>query len=154
MTEEKLNVVEVEEPKKCNCPICTFLRSDELKKFLAVILASFIGCSLAILVFAPKKHFPNPKRPHPPYMRMIDRPLPPPGEFRDFDRQGGPEFRRDIPRHHEFRGEAPRHHEFRGPHHKMFRGEHKKFDWKCKKDFKRSDKMAKPMPTSQPVKAE
>ena len=154
MTEENLNVVEVQEQKKCDCPSCTCLRSDELKKFLAVILASFIGCSLAILVFAPKKHFPHSKRPHPPYMRVMDRPLPPPGEFRDFDRQGGPEFRRDIPRHHEFRGEAPRHHEYRGSHHKMFRGEHKNFDGKCKKDFKRPDKMDRPMPTPQPVRAE
>lgn len=103
MTDEKLNVA-VEE-KECNCPVCKFLKSDCLKKFTAVTLASFIGCSLAILVFAPKKHHPHPKRPHPPYMRVMDRPLPPPGEFRHFDRHGGPEFRGEAPRHKEFKGE-------------------------------------------------
>lgn len=103
MTDENLNVV-VEE-KECNCPVCKFLKSDCLKKFIAVILASFIGCSLAILAFAPKKHHPQPRHPHQPYMRVMDRPLPPPAEFRHFDRHGGPEFRGEAPRHHEFKGE-------------------------------------------------
>lgn len=104
MTDENLNVVETEKTKECNCPVCKLLKSDGLKKFLAVTLASFIGCSLAILVFAPKKHFPHPKRPHPPYMRMIDRPMPPHNDFRNFD----------------------------GPRHKEFRGEHKNFKGKCR----------------------
>lgn len=103
MTDENLNVVVAE--KECNCPVCAFLRSDCLKKFLAVVLASFIGCSLAILAFAPKKHHPNPQRPHPPYMRTMDRPLPPPGEFRHFKHHGGPAFRGEMPRHKDFRGE-------------------------------------------------
>lgn len=103
MPEENLNVG-VEEKNECNCPICKVLRSEETKKFLAVILASFIGCSLAILVFAPKKHYTVPRH-HAPYMKVIDRPLPPPGAFRHFDRQAG---------YHEFRGGHLKRHEFKG----------------------------------------
>lgn len=103
MTEENLNVV-VEENKECNCVVCKALKSDCLKKFLAVVLASFIGCSLALLAFAPKKHHPMPRH-HAPYMRVMDRPLPPPGEFRRMDRPVHPEFRGNHPRHKEFRRE-------------------------------------------------
>lgn len=117
MTDENLNVVA--EEKECKCPVCTFLKSDGLKKFLAVVLASFIGCSLAILAFAPKKHYPHPKRPHAPYMRVMDRPLPPPGEFRHIQGHGGPEFRGEVPRRHEFRAEGPCKKDFRGEHQKI-----------------------------------
>lgn len=110
MTDEKLNVV-VEEKKECNCIVCKLLKSDCLKKFAAVTLASFIGCSLALLAFAPKKHHPMPRHPHAPYVKMMDRPMPPHREFRNFERQGGPEFRGQRPRHHEFRGE---HRKFKG----------------------------------------
>ena len=80
MTEEKINVVD--EKVECNCPVCKFLKSDCTKKFIAMTLASFIGCSLAILAFAPKKpaHF---KKCPPPYMKMYDRPIPPP-EFHKY----------------------------------------------------------------------
>lgn len=96
MTEENLNVV-VDDKKECNCPICKILRSDEAKKFLAVVLASFIGCSLALVVFAPKKHH-YPPRNQAPCMRMMDRPLPPQGEYRD----------RQLPPQGEFRGRHDR----------------------------------------------
>ncbi|MCM1010592.1 MAG: hypothetical protein NC390_06930 [Fusobacterium sp.] len=108
-----------EETKECNCVVCKFLKSEGLKKFAAVTLASFIGCSLAILAFAPKKHHPHPKRPHAPYMRVMDRPMPPQGEFRHIQRHGGPEFRGEAPRRHEFRGESPCKKDFRGEHKKL-----------------------------------
>ena len=75
MTEEKINVIE--EKQECNCPICKFLKSDCTKKFFAVVLASFIGCSLANIAFAPKK--PKfPPRHQVPYVKIIEKQLPPP----------------------------------------------------------------------------
>lgn len=124
MPDENLNVVEVEKTE-CNCPVCKLLKSDGLKKFLAVVLASFIGCSLAILAFAPKKHHPFPKRPFPPCMKMMDRPMPPaPHEFKRIDGPGT--------HHKEFR---------RGPH-------------DFKRDFKHPKAPVKPTPEPRAIKAE
>ena len=120
MTEENLNEVKVEEKKECNCPVCKILKSDCTKKFLATILASFIGCSLAILAFLPRPNFVN-KRPcpPPPYVKMYDRQMPP-REFRGYDRQVPPEFRMGKRHHGEF---SRRHHnpEFKR-HHRDFKG--------------------------------
>ncbi len=123
MTEEKINVV-AEEKHECNCPVCKILRSDCTKKFLLVVLASFIGCSLAILAFAPKKHQPLPPYPHAPYMQNFDRPMPPAPGFKKFDRQRGHEFRGERFRHSEFRDHGQRGKHFKGerPGHKDFRG--------------------------------
>lgn len=147
MTEEKLNVVEVaDDTQKCNCPICKFLRSDDLKKFLAVVLASFIGCSIALLVFAPKKHHPGP-RPIPPYERMMDRPMPPipHQDFRNYNN----------PTPYDYRGEhrmPPR--DYRGHHNDGIKKHYQKLTnkWQNKhRDLKSPDR---PTPEPQPVKAE
>ena len=97
MTEE----LKVVEEKECNCPVCKLLKSDCTKKFIATVLASFIGCSLAILLFAPKK----PPRIHkcpPPHVKMWDKQIPP--HYRD--------FQRPMP-YHMYKSEWKRHSEFR-----------------------------------------
>ena len=110
---EELNVVE--EKKECNCPVCNLLKSDCTKKFVAMTLASFIGCSLAILAFAPKK----PPRMHkcpPPCVKMWDKKIPP--HFRDYNR----------PTHYYmYKGEMKRHGEFR-------KGDFRKDDFRRIKD--------------------
>lgn len=97
---EELNVVE--EKKDCNCPVCKLLKSDCTKKFLTMTLASFIGCSLAILAFAPKKP-PRMYKCPPPCMKMMDRPFPP-HHFKDFNRPMHPRMHKgDMKRHGEFK---------------------------------------------------
>jgi len=72
MSDEQIKV----EEKECNCICCKILKSDCTKKFLSVVLASFIGCSLALLVFAPKPHHRG-LCPCPRMEFRMDRPLPP-----------------------------------------------------------------------------
>lgn len=87
MTDEVLN-----EEKQCNCICCKLWKSECFRKFLMTLLASFIGCSLAILLFAPKP----PKMPCPKFMHkgpMMERPLPPPPYMHHRDFRGG-EFKR------------------------------------------------------------
>lgn len=120
MSDEKLTentVVEnVKEEKTCNCPVCQFFRSDCTKKFFATILASFIGCSLALVVFTPFPRHIGKKPCPPPQMRMYDRQMPP-RDFRGFHRPMPPQFDKDFRRggdfrkpHREFRGEFRKHH--------------------------------------------
>jgi len=99
----------VKEEKNCECPFCKIVKCECCKKFLLVVLGSFIGCSLAILLFAPKP----PKMPCPRFMPngpMMERQLPPPapymhhkdfrGEFRGEHRLPNGEFRHKIMREH------------------------------------------------------
>ena len=135
---EELNVVE--EKKECNCPVCKLLKSDCTKKFVAMTLASFIGCSLAILLFAPKK----PPRMHkcpPPCIKMWDRQVPPP-HFRKFDRP--------MP-HHIYKSEMKRYGEFRKgdfrkDDFKRFKDGRPDFDKKCPKKFNKETKIQTPQP--------
>ncbi len=135
MTEEKNSVLE---EKNCNCPVCKFLKSDCTKKFFAVVLASFIGCSLAILVFAPKKH-QRPPRHHAPYMRVIDRPLPPPM----YRHRVNPDFRSKCPCReiHIYKSEAPRHPQFKKNNCP------RNFNKRCDKNFKGEKPIIKKTPT-------
>ena len=93
----------VREEKSCECPVCKILKCECCKKFLLVVVGSFIGCSLAILLFAPKP----PKMPCPKFMHgpMMERQLPPPplmhhksyrGEFRRDYRPPVGEFKKDY----------------------------------------------------------
>ena len=97
MSDEKLT-----NEKECNCICCRILKSECFKKFLLTVLASFIGCAIAVILFAPKP----PKMPCPRFMNgpMMERQLPPPmyhhkdfrGDFKrmhkpptgEFDRRG------------------------------------------------------------------
>lgn len=110
MTDE----VVVNEEKKCDCICCKIVKSECFRKFLAMLLASFLGCSLAILLFAPRP----PKMPFPGFMRkcpMMERQFPPApymhhngfkGEFKRHHRPPMGEFKyREM--HKEFRGEKP-----------------------------------------------
>lgn len=101
MTEENLNEVKVEEKKECNCPVCKLLKSDCTKKFLGVVLASFIGCSLAILAFAPKKPPCWKKMCPPPYHRMM--PMPPMHHQGQFHKGMHPDFYKYKMRKGEFK---------------------------------------------------
>ena len=77
--------------KECNCICCKILKSDCFKKFLLTVLASFIGCSLAVILFVPKP----PKMPCPRFMYkgpMMERQLPPPYMYHHKDFRG--DFRR------------------------------------------------------------
>lgn len=111
----------VKDEKECNCICCKILKSDCFKKFLMVLLASFIGCSLAILLFVPRP----PKMPCYKFRHvrpMMERQLPPPymhhrdfrgGEFKkmhrppmgEFDRNGRPE---SFDRNGDFKNKPPR----------------------------------------------
>ena len=111
MTDENVKVTETEDTTQCNCPVCKVLRSEETKKFLAVILASFIGCSLAILVFAPKRHH-RMYRPLPQCRQFMDRPIPPAYQmhnFRRVERIAIPEFKGEHPAQRGELRNAPQH---------------------------------------------
>ena len=82
----------VKNEKECNCICCKILKSECFRKFLMTLLASFIGCSLAVLLFAPKP----PKIPCHRFMHkgpMMERPFPPQPYMHHRDFRGG-EFKR------------------------------------------------------------
>lgn len=134
---EELKVVE---EKECNCVVCKVLKSDCTKKFVAMTLASFIGCSLAILAFAPKK----PPRMHkcpPPYVKMLDRQVPPP-HFRNFDRPMQNHINKgEMKRHGEFRNDDFNKDDFR-----KMRDGRPDFDKKSPKNFDGDMKKLTPQP--------
>lgn len=136
MTEE-LNVVE--EKKECNCPICKALKSDWTKKFLTTVLATFVGCSLAILAFGPK-HPPKMFKCPPPCVKMMDRPMSP-HYYKNFNRPMPPYM---------YKGELKRHGEFKRCHAKKgdfrrFEGKRPEFKKGCPRKIQDSDK--KPVAT-------
>jgi len=100
MSDEQVKAKE----KDCNCICCKILKSECTKKFLATVLASFIGCSLALLAFAPPKPYRD-HCPKPPMEYRMDRPC--------------PQMMQKFENRHEFRGDRPnfenykRHNEFR-----------------------------------------
>ena len=123
MTDENLT-----NEKECNCICCKILKSEGCKKFLLTVLASFIGCSLAILLFVPKP----PKMPCHKFMRkgpMMERPLPAPymhhkdfrGDFKRMHRPPMGEFERRGPQERfnapaDFKGKPlPERKDFNGP---------------------------------------
>ena len=88
MAEEEKNNSEVKSEKECNC--CCYCK--EIKKFLGIVLASFIGCLIALLVFGAvaKPKFPPP-------MPMGGQP--------QFNQMHHGHFDRHPDRHFKFKGE-------------------------------------------------